>query len=47
MNSKVVKKIRKYSKQNWIEYVKVVKKWSFAVRFRYCWYIMFGKSKSK
>lgn len=48
MNSRISKKIRKYTKRNFIEYATEVKKWPFATRWRFCWYILFsGKPKTK
>lgn len=45
MNGRIVKKIKKYSKRNWFEYVREVKKWPFSARWRLCWFILFGKEK--
>lgn len=46
MNSRLAKKVRKYTKRNFIEYATEVKRWSFATRWRFCWYILFsGKPK--
>ncbi len=47
MNGRVAKKIRKYSKANWIEYVHAVKQWPLSARIRFSWYILFGKDKVK
>lgn len=44
MNGKVAKKLRKYSKHNWFEYVAAVKKWPLMVRLRFTWYILFDRS---
>ena len=41
MNGRISKKIRKYSKRNWIEYIKVVKQWPFTARLRFAWFILF------
>ncbi len=43
MNAQIAKKIRKYSKRNWIEYLKEIRKWPFSVRWRYAWWVLFGK----
>lgn len=43
MNSRVAKKIRKYSRRNWIEYYKAMRKWPFMVRVRFSWSLLFGK----
>ena len=43
MNGRVAKKIRKYSKRNWIEYVQALRAWPFNARLRFCWHIMFSK----
>ena len=40
MNSKVAKKIRKYSKRNWIEYVDALMKWPYKNRLQFAWYIV-------
>ena len=45
MRGKVVKKIRKYSKRNWFEYVEALRQWPFMARLRFCWYIIKGKKK--
>lgn len=43
MNGRVVKKIKKYTKYNFLEYVKAVKEWPFSARWRLCWHILFRK----
>ena len=43
MNGRVAKKIRKYTKRNFIEYATEVRKWSFVIRWRFCWYILFHR----
>ena len=43
MNSKVAKKLRKYTKRNFFEYVGAVRQWPFTARWRLCFYILFGK----
>jgi len=45
MNGRVAKKLRKYSKRNWLEYVEAVKQWPLNARFRFAWYILFHKEK--
>lgn len=45
MNSRVAKKIRKYTKRNYFEYLGVIKEWPFTARLRLCWWILFGKKK--
>lgn len=40
MNGRIIKKIRKYSKRNWMEYVAQVKQWPFMARLRFAWYII-------
>jgi len=48
MNGRMAKKVRKYTKRNFIEYAREVKKWPFLTRWRFCWYILFsGKPKPK
>lgn len=43
MNNRVAKKIRKYSRRQFLEYVREVKKWPFKVRLRFAWRILFRK----
>ena len=43
MNARVAKKIRKYSRRTFIEYVEAVKHWPVRARWRLCWHILFGK----
>lgn len=45
MNAGAVKKLKKLAKVNWWEYVAMIKSWPFMERWRYCWYIMFDRSK--
>jgi len=45
MNGRMAKKIRKYSKRNWMEYVDEVKRWPFSARWRFAQYILFHKKK--
>ena len=48
MNGRMAKKVRKYTRRNFIEYAREVKKWPFVTRWRFCWYILFsGKPKTK
>ena len=47
MRGTVVKKLRKYSKRNWFEYVEALRQWPFMARLRFCWYIIKGKKKVK
>jgi len=47
MNGKLAKKLRKYVKRDWIVYLNAVKEWPFWVRWRLCWWIMFGKAMKK
>ena len=46
MNGKVAKKIRKYSKRNWMEYYQAMQDWPFSSRFRFAWQLVFGKRKA-
>jgi len=47
MNGRVSKKIRKYSKRNWIEYIKAVGQWPLKARLRLCWHIICAKEGKK
>ena len=48
MNSRMAKKVRKYTRRNFLQYASEVKKWPFTTRLRYCWFILFaGKPKAK
>ncbi len=47
MNGRVVKKIKKAAKRNWIEYVDALRQWPFRNRLRFAWYILFGKQKRR
>ena len=42
MNSKTAKKVRKYSRRNWLQYFHTMREWPFGVRLRFCWQLMFG-----
>ncbi len=43
MRGTVAKKIKKYSKRNWMEYVNALKQWPLSNRLRFCWHILFSK----
>ena len=43
MNGKVAKKIRKYSRRQFFEYVDMVKEWPLKDRLRFSWLILLGK----
>ena len=45
MNDKIAKKVRKYTKRNFLQYANEVRKWSWITRWRYCWYILFSRDK--
>lgn len=45
MNGRVAKKIRKYTKRNFLEYVHAVKGWPWTAKLRLCWYILFAKGE--
>jgi hypothetical protein len=47
MNGKLAKKIRKYSRRNWIEYYKEMSEWPFSARLRFAWGLLFGKRGKK
>ncbi len=40
MRATVAKKLRKYAKRNWIEYVQALEKWPYRARFRFAWYLI-------
>ena len=40
MNSRVARKIRKYSRRQFLEYVVMVRQWPFKARLQFCWHIM-------
>jgi hypothetical protein len=42
MNGRVAKKIRKYSRRQFLEYVAAVRKWPFRARLRFAWLIVKG-----
>jgi hypothetical protein len=41
MNGRIAKKIRKYSRRNWIEYYQAIREWPFLTRLHFCWDILF------
>ena len=43
MNGRIAKKVRKYTRRNFLQYASEVKKWSFITRWRFCWYILFHR----
>lgn len=45
MNGKLAKKIRKYSKRNWIEYVEALCEWPLMARLRFAWHIIRAKKR--
>ena len=45
MNGRLVKKIKKYTKYNYLEYLDAIKHWPFRNRLRLAWYIAFGKRR--
>jgi len=40
MNGQLAKKLRKYSRQNWIEYVRAVEQWPYMARLRLAWHLI-------
>lgn len=40
MNGQVAKKIRKYSKRDWFEYLRAIEQWPLKARLRFAWYII-------
>ena len=45
MNGKLAKKIRKAAKRNWMEYLSEIKAEPFIIRWRYAWWVVFGKKR--
>jgi hypothetical protein len=43
MNNRVAKKIRKYSRRQFFEYVDMVKQWPLNHRLRFCWLVLVGR----
>jgi len=43
MNGRVAKKIRKYSRRQFLEYMEAVQQWPFKARLRLAWQILKGK----
>ena len=42
MNGRVAKKVRKYSRRNWIEYFQTIREWPFHTRLHFCCDILFS-----
>lgn len=40
MRAKLVKKIKKYSRRNWIEYVRAMEQWPYMAGLRFAWHIL-------
>lgn len=47
MNCRTAKKIRKYSRRNWLQYFHAIRQWPFGVRLRFCWNVLFGMKPKK
>ena len=45
MNNKLAKKLRKYSKRNWLEYASAICNWPFMWRLRFARDIVFNAKK--
>ena len=45
MNGRVAKKIRKYSRRQFLEYVESVQQWPFKARLRFARQVLFGKAR--
>ncbi len=45
MRGVVAKKLRQYSRRNWVEYVRAIEQWPFRARLRFAWYILKPKKK--
>ena len=40
MRGKVAKRIHKYSRRQFMEYVRMIEKWPFEARLRFAWHIL-------
>jgi len=47
MNGRIAKKLKKYSKRNWIEYVEAISEWPFSARLRFAWHIVTARYRKK
>ena len=47
MNGRIVKKLRKYSKRDWFEYVEALCEWPLMARLRFAWFIIRAKRKKR
>ncbi len=47
MNARIAKKIRKYTKHNYMEYVEALCEWPLRARLRFAWYIIRAKGKKR
>ena len=47
MNGRIAKKIRQVNRRNWREYLTEIKEQPFIVRWRYAWWVVFGKKRKK
>ena len=45
MRGTVARKLRKYAKRNWMEYVQAIAEWPFSARWRFAWQIVFHAKK--
>jgi len=45
LNAKTAKKLRKYTRKPWFEYVLIVRSWPFKTRLRFCWHILFARRR--
>ncbi len=45
MRGTVAKKLRKYAKRDWIEYVNALMKWPYMARLRFAWYLIQPRKK--
>ena len=46
-SKKLNKAVRKFTRKSGQQYVAALKEWPFKARWRFCWYILFGKQKRR
>ncbi len=47
MNGRIAKKLRKYSRRDWFEYLNAIMGWPYIVRLKFAWYIANPLHKAK
>lgn len=45
MGTRQAKKLRKYTRLSYFEYLAAIKSWPFTVRVRLCWHILFDRKR--